>query len=292
MRRTARGHQRREHACSFLHLEDDPADAALIEAILTNEGLQCAIERVSTRVEFVRALERDHDLILADFALPGFGGIAAQGLARERRPEVPFVFVSGSMGEELAIERLKDGATDYVLKQRLHRLPSAVRRALDEARERVERQRAESAIGFLEHLIAASPSMIFRIDPNTLRVTYVSPNVGWLLGYTLDEVLAGDNFWESIIHPDDRDRVVARLHGAFEETVVQIEQEYRCRGKDGRYRWFFNLQRIEYDAGGHRTPCSAMRWTSPIARRPKRSRASPRSRRSGPAAPRRCSCRG
>ena len=234
----------------ILHLEDDPADAELIEAILTNEGLHCAIERVRTRAEFVQALEREHDVILADFALPGFSGVTAQGLARERRPEVPFVFVSGSIGEEVAIERLKEGATDYVLKQRLHRLPSAVRRALDEARERVERQRAESAIGFLEHLIAASPSMIFRIDPNTLRVTYVSPNVGWLLGYTVDEVLAGANFWESIIHPDDRDRVVARLHGAFEEMVVQVEQEYRCRGKDGRYRWFFNLQRIEYDLDG------------------------------------------
>jgi PAS domain S-box-containing protein len=234
----------------ILHLEDDPADAALIEAILTNEGLICAIERVHTRVDFERALERDHDLILADFALPGFGGIAAQALARERRPDVPFVFVSGTMGEEVAIERLKDGATDYVLKQRLHRLPSAVRRALDEARGRLERQRAESMIGFLEHLIAASPSMIFRFDPNTLRVTYVSPNVGWLLGYTADEVLAGPNFWESIIHPDDRDRVVARLRSAFAETVVQVEQEYRCRGKDGRYRWFFNLQRIEYDVDG------------------------------------------
>ncbi|HXG72458.1 MAG TPA: response regulator [Gemmatimonadaceae bacterium] len=273
----------------ILHLEDDAADAALVEAILADEGLACTIVRAGTREQFIDALEGDYDLIVADFAIPGFDGISAQRLALERRPEVPFVFVSGTMGEEVAIERLKAGATDYVLKQRIQRLPSAVRRALDETRDRRERRRAENEIiqlnaeleqrvvdrtaqlaftnlklharegelqeakEFLEQLMASSPSMIFRFDPYTLRATYVSPNVGWLLGYTIEEVLGVPGFWEAIIHPEDRSLVMGRLSAAFDETVVQIEQEYRCRIKVGRYRWFFNLLRIEYDADARPT---------------------------------------
>ena len=268
----------------ILHLEDDPADAELVAEILASEGLVCEFVRAASRAQFLTAIEGTYDLILADFAIPGFDGITAQRLARQRHPDVPFVFISGTMGEEVAIERLQDGATDYVLKQRLQRLPSAVRRALQEAHERRERLKAELAVhrlnaelearvtertaqlaranaslqdreaeleqakAFLEHLIAASPSMIFRFDAHDLRVTYVSPNIGWLLGYTLEEVIGVPGFWEEIIHPDDRARVVGRLRAALDDTVAQLEQEYRCRGKDGRYRWFFNLLRIDYDA--------------------------------------------
>ncbi|HEY3886045.1 MAG TPA: response regulator, partial [Vicinamibacterales bacterium] len=120
----------------ILHLEDDPADAALVEALLRGEGFDCRVTRAASRQEFVAGLEAGPDIILADYSLPGFDGIVAQRLARELRPDVPFVFVSGTMGEEVAIDRLKDGATDYVLKHRLQRLGAALRRALAEAEER------------------------------------------------------------------------------------------------------------------------------------------------------------
>src|SRR5262245_42560605 len=99
---------------------------------------------VATRDAFLAALGDFHpDLILADYSLPSFDGIAALSIAREQCPAVPFVFVSGALGEELAIETLKQGATDYVLKQRLERLVPAVRRALLDAEERAASRQAE-----------------------------------------------------------------------------------------------------------------------------------------------------
>lgn len=135
-----------EQPLRILHLEDDPADAELVAATLAAAGVQSVFVRVKTRAEFVQALDQEFDLVLSDHSLPGFDGVAAQVLARERRPDLPFVFVSGTMGEEVAIERLNAGATDYVLKQRLERLPAAVRRALDETRNRRERDRAEAEV--------------------------------------------------------------------------------------------------------------------------------------------------
>lgn len=105
------------------------------------------MERVETREAFKACLERGgYDLILSDFSMPEFDGLNALGMARLQRPEIPFLFVSGTIGEELAIEALKSGATDYVLKDRLPRLEPAVRRALVEAGKRAELQRAEEAM--------------------------------------------------------------------------------------------------------------------------------------------------
>jgi signal transduction histidine kinase/CheY-like chemotaxis protein len=128
----------------FLLLEDDPGDAGLIQGLLEAEGFACEVTRVQTKPEFVTALEDSElDLILADHKLPSFDGFSALKLASGARPDLPFIFVSGSLGEELAIEALQFGATDYVLKTRLARLVPAVHRALREAEERAERRRAE-----------------------------------------------------------------------------------------------------------------------------------------------------
>lgn len=129
----------------ILHLEDDPNDAALVQSTLTAGGIDCAIARVENRDDFVAALERAGvGLILSDYSVPAFDGFAALEIARARFPEVPFILVSGTLGEELAIDSLKRGATDYVLKHRLSRLVPAVHRAMQEVKERVERQQAET----------------------------------------------------------------------------------------------------------------------------------------------------
>jgi PAS domain S-box-containing protein len=131
----------------ILHLEDDPMDVELVQTRLEEHDLAYRITRVQTKAEFGTALsEGGLDIILGDYQLPMYDGMSALRLAKQRRPDVPFIFVSGTMGEEVAIEALTQGATDYVLKQNLSRLGPAVRRALQESRERRDRRRAEEAL--------------------------------------------------------------------------------------------------------------------------------------------------
>jgi PAS domain-containing protein len=158
---------------------------------------------------------------------PRFDGQSALALATERAPDVPFIFVSGTLGEEIAVERLKAGATDYVLKQRLARLGSAIERALRTAQARREHTRAHEAKLFLEDLIAASPSMIFRVDPRDFTITYASPNVGWRLGYGVDEIVGVRNFWRTLLHHDGLDHAATHLREALEVHAVHVHQEYR-----------------------------------------------------------------
>jgi two-component system, cell cycle sensor histidine kinase and response regulator CckA len=131
----------------LLVLEDDPVDANLVAATLSESGLACTARRVDTRNDFLAALkEGGFDLILADYSIPGFDGMTALSLARQEAPDIPFLFVSATIGEELAIDAMHQGATDYVLKQRLGRLVPSVQRALRECDERRERMKAEEAL--------------------------------------------------------------------------------------------------------------------------------------------------
>src|SRR5690348_10275361 len=128
-------------------LEDDATDAELTRFALSKGGLHFSLARVETRDQYLQELsQRPPELILSDYSLPGFNGHDALTIARERCPETPFIFVTGTMGEEVAIETLKSGATDYVLKTRLSRLMPAVHRALREAQERAQRRRAEDQL--------------------------------------------------------------------------------------------------------------------------------------------------
>jgi signal transduction histidine kinase len=135
------------HEIHILMLEDSEADAELSEHTLRKGGIAFSSRRVETRADFVRELELSPpDLILSDYALPSFDGHAALAIALKKCPETPFIFVTGTLGEEVAIETLKQGATDYVLKQRLTRLVPSVQRALREAAERRDRRRAEARL--------------------------------------------------------------------------------------------------------------------------------------------------
>jgi PAS domain S-box-containing protein len=130
-----------------LILEDVPLDAELIETQLKREGLQFTSRIVEKEEDYSRELvEFQPSIILADHSLPQFDGITAMNMAREITPNTPFIFVSGKIGEDFAVEMLKEGATDYVLKNNLTKLPHAVKRALKEAKEKIEKLAAEQAL--------------------------------------------------------------------------------------------------------------------------------------------------
>src|SRR5260370_41438451 len=126
----------------ILHLEDNPYDATLIQQSLKADGIVSEVLRVDSCADFVQALERGRfDLILSDYTIPALNGLSALGLAIQARSDLPFIFVSGTLGEDVAIESLKQGATDYVLQDRLGRLGSSVRRGLQEVGERKQGRR-------------------------------------------------------------------------------------------------------------------------------------------------------
>jgi two-component sensor histidine kinase len=158
----------------LLLLEDNQLDADLIEAALRRELPAISLTHVKDRGGFITALAREKpDLVLSDYSLPQFDGFAALAMVREGQPQLPFIFVSGVLGEEIAIESLRRGATDYVLKQRLARLPAVVSRAIAEATERAERQRAEDnlrlLVAELSHRVKNTLATVLSIAQQTIR---------------------------------------------------------------------------------------------------------------------------
>ncbi|MBI5471018.1 MAG: PAS domain S-box protein [Ignavibacteriae bacterium] len=180
----------------ILHLEDDAVDAELQDELLCKEGFDVESIRVETRADFVAAIQRSgFSVILADYSLPGFDGFSALQIAREQAPDIPFIFVSAKLGEELAIEMLKSGATDYVVKQRLARLAPVISRALREAEERkgyereaAERKRAEQEESRLLEVLERILNEIYIFDASTLRFKYMNAGALRNLGYTEDEI--------------------------------------------------------------------------------------------------------
>jgi PAS domain S-box-containing protein len=187
----------------ILNLEDNEADAELNQAMIAARWPHVEFVRVDNRADFIARLEGEKfDLIFSDYTMPGFDGREALQLARQKCPAVPFLFVSGTIGEDSAIEALKNGATDYVLKHRLMRLIPAADRALREAEERAERDRAERAMRESEHkyrevfecladaafLTDAKTGKIF--DTNRCAEKMLGCGRGEILGQKISHVLA------------------------------------------------------------------------------------------------------
>jgi DNA-binding NtrC family response regulator len=176
----------------FLHVEDDIIDSGFIEDYLRDAGFDFRFRRVETRSQFLAALEGSQpDLILCDYNLPLFSGLEALALSRDKSPEVPFIFISGTMGESLAVDTLKKGATDYILKGDLARLVPAVRRALEDSDVRRTRARAKHEVVHHEKL-----AMIGQLSAGIAHeinnpLTYVNLNLESMVEYAdvLNETL-------------------------------------------------------------------------------------------------------
>ena len=198
------------HRLRILSLEDDAHDAELIQELLEGEGIACQLFRVDSQGAFSASLERGEiDLILADYTLPGFDGLSALKQTMTLRPEVPFIFVTGTLGEEVAIEALKIGATDYVLKTRLSRLVPSVLRALREAKERTERKQTEKALRRSEAYLAEAQRLSrtgsFGWNVSTAEHTW-SDETYRIYGYNRGTTITLELVLQRI-HPEDRERV-------------------------------------------------------------------------------------
>ena len=228
------------HALRFLLLEDDPSDCVLIQSALEKAGIRAQFTITATRNEFVGALmQARFDLILADYSLPGYDGTSALTQARELRPDTPFVFVSGTIGEERAIEILKEGAADCVLKSNLARLAPAIGRALQESYERAARQQAEAALHASEARFREMAENIREVfwsaSADGGQFHYVSPAFQRIWGRRVVDLVADPASWSDSLHAEDRARVIhARRQLA---AGVGYEMEYRILQPDGACRW-------------------------------------------------------
>lgn len=222
-----------------LILEDNTFDAELMVDALKQADLDPRWIRVDTEADFVAQLDTDLDLILSDYTLPQLTGLDALRLVRARGLEVPFILVSGSIGEDLAVAAMRSGADDYLLKDRTARLGSAALRAIDKRRLSMEAARNEAARRESDERfrqIAESIREVFWLsDLETGRLLYVSPGYEQVWGRSREALYAAPQTWLEAVHPDDRDRVARIIFGADIED--EHSQEYRIVRPDGSQRW-------------------------------------------------------
>ncbi len=216
----------------ILLLEDDAHDAELVQELLEGEGVVCEISRVETQETFVARIERGGlDLILADYTLPSFDGLSALRLAKQDSPELPFIFVSGTLGEEVAIEALKVGATDYVLKTRLSRLVPSVDRALREAEERAERKRAQDALQRSERYLAEAQKLTrsgsWAFDVGAGRFVHWSSEHYRIFGFDPGQGIPSKEAFFGRIDAEDQRAVSSTLNGAASKKHADSDLEYR-----------------------------------------------------------------
>ncbi len=242
---------------NVLFVEDSEVDVELELRALQRDGLEVLFQRVDSEVALRQALGTiQPDAILSDFSMPGFDGLRALSLSREIAPRVPFIFVSGTIGEERAIEAIRNGATDYVLKNNLRRLPTSVRRALGESAERERVRTAEAERGRLVEILEATSDYVGMSDPHGSQI-YLNAAGCKLVGMTPDQV-AGKHIFT--IYPEWARRIIeeearpaALRHGIWHGETAML-------APDGRE------VPVDQVVVAHRNPDGGVRFYSTIAR--------------------------
>lgn len=252
-----------------LNLEDRGTDAELIRRELEHAGFQLQWQRVQTEAEFLNCLNQPWDIVLADYNLPQFDAPSALRLLRERNLDLPFIVVSGTIGEEVAVAAMKLGANDYLLKDRLARLGAAVSHAMAERQLRDEQKRAQEELRQahqkLQHVLAHSPAVIYtlKLEGENITPVLVGENIGVLSGLPAAQC-SQYQWWLESLHPEDRDRIVTRISQALKEDGYSLE--YRIRHKDGTYRWVEDKNRVLRDSAGRPVEAVGV-WTDITSRK-------------------------
>jgi PAS domain S-box-containing protein len=215
---------------NILIVEDSPEDMDLVLRELRREGFDPRWKRVETEGDFLAGIKALPDIVLSDYSMPQFTGLRAAKLLQQSGLNIPFILISGTVGEDVAVEAMKYGATDYLLKDRVARLGQAVQRALDQKRLRDERQQAEASLNLFRALLDRSNDGIEVIDPQTGHFLDVNETTCQWLGYTREQLL-------SMTVPDIN--VAGGTSATWAKTVEKIRRigskifEGRHRRRDG-----------------------------------------------------------
>ena len=216
----------------ILHIEDLAEDAELVARALKNLALEYELTVVSTKEDYLRALSQDTpDIILSDHSLPGFNSIEALNIARESGLKIPFILITATVSDDFAISVIKKGATDYILKERLGRLPNAIESAMETYK--LEKGKIDSEQRF-RALIEHSEDMLILLSANK-NITYYSPAVERILGYGDGDNCAGH--FANTVHPDDQSQLDLQIEEVFQSPGKPVASLIRLIKKDGKYVW-------------------------------------------------------
>jgi PAS domain S-box-containing protein len=238
-----------------LHLEDSPRDAEIIRAVLEASGTAYDVVQVNGRAPFESALASGaFDVVICDFNLPDLDGLTALSLAKNGCLDIPVIIVSGAIDPGEAVRCLQEGATDFVLKERLERLPSAVTRAIEEAELRRQRQQLDAKLRESEErfrqLAEQSSDGFWFIGLNPERILYVSPAAERIWGLSAARFQQDRRVWLDVIHADDQTRMREVRKTWAKGGALRFEVECRVVRPDGSVRWVLNSGTpIRNDAG-------------------------------------------
>jgi len=239
----------------ILLIEDNPDHQLLERAALEGLGAGTKVVAVATAIEGLEALkQQDFDLVVADYQMPGMNGLEFLRTLNERQITVPVVIVTGLGNEQVAVEALKQGACDYVIKESgyLDLLSSIAERAIAACRTKRQLDEARCQLAGSEQryreLVQGLDAIVWEADPTTWQFTFVSQRAEAILGYPLEQWLTESNFWVNLIHPEDREQAVRFCQAATAERRDH-EFEYRALAADGRVVWLRDIVRVVCENG-------------------------------------------
>jgi hypothetical protein len=237
-----------------LIVEDDPVDAELMVRELKRGDLDPEWVRVQTEEEYLAQLETMPDIVLSDSNLPLFDGFEALDLLQQRGLDIPFILVSGRMGEDVAVDAMKRGASDYLLKDRLARLGEAVRRAIEQTRLRAERTWAVGALRQSEEryrlVSEASSDYVYsiRIDPDgSLTCEWITDPFTRITGYTMEEL--NEHGWTALVHPEDLALAEQHLQVLFSGAPETVEMRVVTKSRQIRWLRIYERPGLRENAG-------------------------------------------
>jgi PAS domain S-box-containing protein len=240
---------------NLLVVEDSEDDAQLVGRELRRGGYEVEYKRVETAQDMEAALaSHSWDLIICDYSMPSFSAPKALEVLKSMDRDIPFIIVSGTIGEETAVEALKAGAHDFLIKGNLARLLPAIQREIQDAEVRRERKRAEKSLleseAKFRRLVEHLPAVVYMNQASAASSTiYVSPQIETMFGYTQEEWLADPEFWMKALHPEDHADVIKQVHASI-QTGDPFDMEYRMVARDGRVVWVRDESILVHDTEG------------------------------------------